>query len=112
MFCNIELDEKTFDLITKYMEKCDSEDDVFVIDNNAQVKEIEQHVYRNWMDKHAAVHWVQDYAKNYRIYLNSIKILWAAHVLVHGKDKEFTYTEFVEIQKNYKHVKPVLEKIY
>ncbi len=112
MFCEIELDEKTFGLVCEYLEFCVDDKASHRIDMGVQQKEMQNHIYRNWMDDNAGVHWVEEHAKNFRIYLNTIKILWSAHVLVKGKDTEFTFDEFKHMQKNYHQVKPVLENIY
>ena len=111
-FCNLEKDEKGFQILTEYLEKCRTKDDIFIADNKIQIKECEVHMYRNWLDKNADLHWVEEYAEAFRRYLNSLKILWAAHVLEHGNDKEFTYEEYCKLINNWKKTKEVLEGMF
>lgn len=111
-FCNLELDEKGFQLIVKYLKKCKQKEDFFIVDNGLQIKEIEAHMYRNWMDKNAGYHWVEEHAKNFRRYLNSIKLLWAAHVLEKGHDEEFNYSEYCRLVKNWPCVKDIMEDLF
>jgi hypothetical protein len=111
-FCKLILEEKTFQILLKYISTCKSGTDFLPVDNEIQRKELETHIYLNWMDKNAGVHWVKDYAKEFRTYLNSIKLLWAAHVLEFGHDNAFTYDEYCRLVKNWPNVKEVLEGLY
>lgn len=111
-FCALELDEKGFNLILEYIEKCKMQEDFFRLDAKIQLREIEAHVYRHWMDKNADLHWIEEHAKKFRRYLNSIKVLWAAHVLEHGNDSKFDHAEYCRLVKNWPNVKEVLEDIF
>lgn len=112
MFCDIELDQKTFDIIYGYLTKCKEPGDYFHYDNHRQLEEMRLHADINNLDPEAALHWTEDYAKQFRHYLNALKILWAAHMLCYGPETKFTLEELTKMQKNFNKIKPVLEQIY
>lgn len=111
-FCKLDLDEKGFKILVKYLNTCKQNTDFFITDNETQAKEIEIHVFRNWMDKNAGVHWVEEYGAAFRKYLNTIKLLWAAHVLEYGNDTNFTHEEYTRLVNNWQKVKEVLEGVF
>lgn len=81
-FCLLEKDEKTFNYTKEYLKVLEKrENNCLRLDNEIQKKEIEQHLERK--GKHIspedernkeAFLWIDNYACNFRVYLNTIKI--------------------------------------
>jgi hypothetical protein len=115
LFCIIEEDEKTFTLLSRYINECHDESDVMVIDNMVQLVEIQQHIINNCIPEDhkddEALNWVMENASGFRIYINTIKILWSAHMLIKGTAAALTFEEFHAMKQNFNTVKPVLSTI-
>ena len=115
LFCIIEEDEKTFILLNKYLNECHNATEAMMRDNMIQYTEIQNHILINCVPEehhnHEALNWVEDNGEKFRVYLNTIKILWAAHILVKGTDAALTYDDFRGLKRNFTHVKSVLGTI-
>lgn len=115
LFCIIEEDEKTFNFLTQYVAECHTATETRNLDNTLQIIEIQRHILANCIPEehanHEALSWVEDHSAKFRLYLNSIKVLWAAHILLRGPETKLTFEEFKTMKKNYVYVKPILSTI-
>lgn len=115
LFCIIEEDEKTFDYLTKYVTNCHNETETRILDNTLHIIEMQQHILSKCIpDEHAnheALNWVEDNGVRFRLYLNSIKILWVSHILLRGPAAKLTFEEFKVMKQNYIFAKPILSTV-
>ena len=105
IFCNIESDAKSFELIKLYKSRTESFEDeerklieISTLDNEIQKKEIETHLYLNrvpeWdVDKEQSF-WVTNYAYSFRVYLNTLKILFLIFETTNTDPRSLTFEEF------------------
>jgi len=115
MFCQLEKDEKTYNLSKKYLSflKNNNKNCVFIFENELQRDEIKQHLILNKTSKdletYEAEIWIKNHANNFRIYLNSIKILT---LMIHVKEEEYTYELFAALVDKYNNCKKIIECIF
>lgn len=80
-FCNLEKDEKTFDYVKEYILWFAQHNNkgFLNLDTNLQLHEIQHHLELNPNDdkNKEILSWISRYSKEFRIYLNTIKIVFA-----------------------------------
>jgi hypothetical protein len=114
LFCKLEKDEKTFTYLKKYIHDISIKDSV-KIDNDIQMKEIQIHCKLNGISVHDCneiTKWVTENGKQFRNYLNSIKIVYLVwHCLGHDWE-DITWDEFCFLEDRINSVKNIiLDKI-
>lgn len=113
MFSKVDNDIKTFSYILRYLKNCHNEDEAFILDGNLQREEIEQHSQlNNNFSMEEKLNWVNQHSKGFREYINTMKIFWAAWILMGKKEEEFTYEVFINMKKRFNNIQSVLESIY
>jgi hypothetical protein len=80
-FCELEKDEKTFNYISKYIIWYNTQlnsKDFLQLDSRIQADEIKHHLENNNYDdkNYEILQWIKSYSKKFRIYLNTIKIVF------------------------------------
>ncbi len=101
-FCILEKDKKTFDYIKECLELLEKREKNFLkFDNMIQKKEIEEHLQRKGMhivpeeEKNREIFlWIDNYACDFRSYLNTIKIAASFLHYKNIKSVDLTKEEF------------------
>jgi len=81
MFCKLEQNESTFLFFKEYFKslmKATSTDKVQNLDLQLQLQEIKNHLNvnnKNQKDNKECIKWIEENSKNYRLYLNTLKIV-------------------------------------
>ena len=116
MFCELEIDQKTFDYVSKYVQmwqqNCDA--DFCCMDQQIQADEIHWHLDQQKLQEcdHTGknlevLHWVQENGESFRSYLNTIKLVFTVHHCNGGAWTDFTWEEFQHIQQRLNQIKNV-----
>lgn len=77
-FCYLEKDEKTFDYVKHYLQVMKNGESTTPLDITIQRLEIEHHLNANGIshtDRKAISEWIENNSANFRIYLNSLKMV-------------------------------------
>lgn len=113
MYCSLDLDQKTFEYIHRYMANCHSPNDFFQMDNDLQLEEIQKHLELNHnFTTEEQLEWVKNYSKGFREYINTMKLVWASWLLLGKCEEDFTFEEFAKIKERLPYIKEVLEGIH
>ncbi|MFA5617492.1 MAG: hypothetical protein WDK95_11650 [Syntrophorhabdaceae bacterium] len=114
MFCYLEHDQKTFEYLKTYFEKKDI--DLGKVDIKIQEQEIKDHLKRNGKcesDNREICDWIDNNAKNFRQYLNTIKIIFLVCKISGFELKDVTWEVFCRLEDKVNNLKDnVLEKIF
>jgi hypothetical protein len=101
-FCYLENDPKNYDYFMRYAKGVKTRMSFFNIDNQIQIEEIQKHLEDNGYqknDQQATIKWVQDHAKAFRKYLNTIKIIYLTLACSDKNMHNITLEEFFEQEK-------------
>lgn len=115
MFSKLDNDEKTFYYILRYLKECHDSNEAFCIDNDLQIEEIKTHLFLNQTDFkniQEQLDWVKSYSKNFREYINSMKIVWASWILNGNKPEDFNYETFLLYQEKWNSIRGIMEGIH
>lgn len=77
-FCYLEKDQKTFDYVKQYLQVMKKGESTTPLDITIQRLEIEHHLQANnisYSDRKAISEWIDKNSPNFRIYLNSLKMV-------------------------------------
>jgi hypothetical protein len=107
-FCELEKDEKTFNILVKYLDDIKNGVDLDSEDGRIQVDEITKHNYLN--GKNDSLNWIDKHGIGERRYLNTIKQLAVIYYCTGSKLTWKNFCRFIDRLNNIK--KPVLEKIH
>lgn len=113
MFCELEIDQKTFDYVSKYVKlwQQDHEIDFCCLDQQIQADEIHLHLEQACDDscnqQAEVIDWIVANSKNFRTYLNTIKLVFTIHHCSGGAWLDFTWEEFQNIQQRMNEIKDV-----
>lgn len=89
IFCYLPKDQKTFDILKKYMEDIKIGMDLMKEDSRIQAKEIIEHNIRE--NCNDTMQWVEDHGVGERLYLNSVKELATLFI---ATEREITWENF------------------
>ncbi len=80
-FCKLEKDQKTYEYLKKYLiwHVENKGKDFLELDSKIQLDEIRQHLELNKADNknQEILEWIKKYSERFRLYLNSIKVIFA-----------------------------------
>ena len=107
-FCRLEKDNKTYKILSVYLEDFQSGQSLYSEDNKLQICEILEHNKLNRCDD--PEEWIIKYGKKYRNYLNAIKII---AVIFYSTKFELNKDNFYQVIDSYNNCEDFfLEKIY
>jgi hypothetical protein len=113
--CQLNTDEKTYNYFLYYAKLIEDEiishsvfnvdRGLFNIDMRVQKEKIEEHLYLNGFDKshvECSLDWVNNYAKSFRTWLNTLKLVYIVCKCVSAVQKksicEITYDDFQVVE--------------
>ena len=107
MFCHLEHDKKTLTTCKLYLASINSnEKELMKIDAALIINEINDHLWNNRLhnNEENKIEWVNRYAKNFRKYLNTLKMLALyLHMSNMTEDNFYYYIDSFNNHKNLQH---------
>ncbi len=103
LFCQLDGDEKTFALIKRYIQFLNVEQNTTPqeLDKLIQIEEIKTHLYLNHKPLNDAAEiqeWIKKYGKPFRMYLNTIKLVYVLWVCGMGQEwSDITFENYTLI---------------
>jgi hypothetical protein len=103
LFCQLDGDEKTFNLVKRYIEFLNIEKKTSPqeLDKLIQIEEIRTHLYLNGRpqsDSTEIQEWIKKYGKPFRTYLNTIKLVYLLWVCGQNKSwSDITFDDYKRI---------------
>jgi hypothetical protein len=88
-FCHLPKDKKTFNILKKYIEDIQNHIDLLKEDNELQIQEMIEHKNKTGENGNT---WINKYAKNMRVYLNTIKEL---AIIFIATERELTWDNYI-----------------
>ena len=100
IFCTLEKDNKTFNYFKEYLFYLDS-NSILYIDNKIQHNEIINHLKNNGYsdsDTYEITKWINKNAKNFRKYLNTIKLIFIIIKCSNININDLSFEQFCKIE--------------
>lgn len=97
----LEADRKTFDYANLYAECFDKNESCMDLDNRIQAGEIASHLSNNGishLDQGAKIDWIMKHGREFRQYLNTIKLIYVVWTASGRSWDEMSFEEFREIE--------------
>lgn len=107
-FCTLESDEKTFEYANRYAECFERGASCLELDNSIQADEIAAHMWVNHIpqsDQGAKIRWIMEHGKEFRQYLNTIKLIYVVWTASGRSWSELSFEEFQKIEQRINGIK-------
>lgn len=107
-FCVLEDDTKTFEYANRYAECFEKNESCLDLDNSIQADEIATHMWVNRIppgDQGAKVRWIMEHGKEFRQYLNTIKLIYVVWTASGRSWGEMSFEEFRRIERRINGIK-------
>lgn len=107
-FCVLENDRKTFEYANRYAECFANQRSCMELDNAIQADELAAHMWINHIpqeDQAAKVQWIVEHGREFRQYLNTIKLIYVVWTASGRSWDEMSFEEFQQIEQRINGIK-------
>jgi hypothetical protein len=107
-FCVLENDRKTFEYANRYAECFAEGRSCMELDNAIQADEVSAHMWTNQIppaNQEEKIRWVLEHGREFRQYLNTIKLIYVVWTASGRSWDEMTFEEFQKIEHRINNIK-------